>query len=185
MTRRVYRSTRDRMLGGVCGGLAEYFNVDPTIMRLLWVLLALVHGFGILAYIVAWIIIPELPPDEASRRDGRADTGAGPDLDVVPTAGGAPGDGGGVGAADSDDGESPTHEHEVEERGPTGHQPGDRPENRDPRNGSRLVAVILIILGAWFLMANLWPWVQAERFWPVILIAVGIFLLVGGRGSSR
>lgn len=58
--KRLYRSKTDRMLGGVCGGLAEYFNVDPTIIRLLWVLITFMSfGAGILAYVIAWIIIPE------------------------------------------------------------------------------------------------------------------------------
>jgi phage shock protein C len=58
MDKKLYRSTKNRMIGGVCGGLGEYFNVDPTIVRLGTVVFALC-GAGILAYIVAWIIIPE------------------------------------------------------------------------------------------------------------------------------
>ncbi|HAI52369.1 MAG: PspC domain-containing protein [Limnochordia bacterium] len=61
MSKRIYRSSRDRKIGGVCGGIAEYFNIDPTIVRLIWAILAIVYGTGILAYIVAWIIIPEDP----------------------------------------------------------------------------------------------------------------------------
>ncbi len=57
--KRLYRSKKSKILGGVCGGLAEYFNVDPVVIRLLWVVLTLVYGVGILAYIIAWIIIPE------------------------------------------------------------------------------------------------------------------------------
>lgn len=49
----------DRKLCGVCGGIAEYFGVDPTLIRLLWVLLVLCAGTGILAYIIAAIIMPE------------------------------------------------------------------------------------------------------------------------------
>jgi phage shock protein C len=56
--KRLYRSKKERILGGVCGGLAEYFEVDPTIVRLLMVLL-LFTGSGILFYIIAWIIMPE------------------------------------------------------------------------------------------------------------------------------
>jgi len=50
------------MIAGVCGGLAEYFDIDPTIVRLLWVLFIFMGvGAGIPAYIIAWIIIPEAP----------------------------------------------------------------------------------------------------------------------------
>jgi phage shock protein C len=47
------------MIAGVCGGVGEYFNIDPTIVRLLWVALSLSLGGGIIAYILAWIIVPE------------------------------------------------------------------------------------------------------------------------------
>ena len=61
--KRLYRSNRDVMLGGVAAGLAEYFNLDPTIVRLLFVLLALVSvGFPMaLVYIILWIVIPQAP----------------------------------------------------------------------------------------------------------------------------
>ena len=59
--KRLYRSRNDRILGGVCSGLAHYFEIDPVITRLLWVLLTFAMGFGILAYLIAWIIIPEEP----------------------------------------------------------------------------------------------------------------------------
>jgi phage shock protein C len=55
----LYRSRTNRMIGGVAGGLAEYFNVDSTIVRLVWVLTALTLGVGLLIYIAAMIIIPE------------------------------------------------------------------------------------------------------------------------------
>lgn len=59
--KRLYRSGKDRILGGVCGGIAEYLNVDPVIVRLLWVIFSLVYGAGILAYLIAWIVIPRNP----------------------------------------------------------------------------------------------------------------------------
>jgi phage shock protein C len=57
-TRRLYKSRSDRMLDGVCGGVAEYFGLDSTLVRLAWVLLVLVGGMGILLYLVAMIIMP-------------------------------------------------------------------------------------------------------------------------------
>jgi len=55
---RLYKSRADRMLDGVCGGVAEYFGLDSTLVRLAWVLLILVGGMGILLYFVAMIIMP-------------------------------------------------------------------------------------------------------------------------------
>ncbi|HEY9574419.1 MAG TPA: PspC domain-containing protein [Lachnospiraceae bacterium] len=57
--KRLYRSSTNYMLAGVCGGIAEYFNIDPTLVRLAWVLFSVVGGSGILAYIIASIIIPK------------------------------------------------------------------------------------------------------------------------------
>ncbi|MCK9218915.1 MAG: PspC domain-containing protein [Bacteroidales bacterium] len=59
--KRLYRSKTDRMIGGVCGGFGKYFNLDPVLMRLIWVILFFCGGVGFLAYIIAWIIIPEEP----------------------------------------------------------------------------------------------------------------------------
>ncbi len=60
MTKRLYRSRTDRMLAGVCGGLGQYFDIDPVIVRLAAVLFAL-WGAGVFAYIIAWIIVAEEP----------------------------------------------------------------------------------------------------------------------------
>lgn len=57
--KKLYRSRNNRMISGVCGGVAEYINLDPTIIRLLWVLFCFAGGTGVLAYIIAAIIIPE------------------------------------------------------------------------------------------------------------------------------
>lgn len=58
--KRLYRSGTERILGGVCAGIGEYADVDPTVVRLVWVVLTLLSlGVGLVAYIIAWIIIPE------------------------------------------------------------------------------------------------------------------------------
>ncbi|MDO5399020.1 MAG: PspC domain-containing protein [bacterium] len=56
--RRLYKSSTDKKLCGVCGGIAEYFNVDSTLIRLAWVILVLCFGTGVLAYIIAALVIP-------------------------------------------------------------------------------------------------------------------------------
>ncbi|KUL23608.1 hypothetical protein ADL15_45740 [Actinoplanes awajinensis subsp. mycoplanecinus] len=53
------RSRADRMIGGVCGGLARYFDVDPVLLRIAAVALVLASGFGLVGYVIAWIVIPE------------------------------------------------------------------------------------------------------------------------------
>ena len=59
--KKLYRSAKDRILGGVCGGIAEYYGWDPTLVRLGWVLLSLIWGAGLLLYIILWIIMPRNP----------------------------------------------------------------------------------------------------------------------------
>ncbi|MEJ5351097.1 MAG: PspC domain-containing protein [Melioribacteraceae bacterium] len=61
MQKKLYRSRKFRVLGGVAGGLAEYFNLDPILMRVIFVLFSLINGIGVLLYIILWIIIPEEP----------------------------------------------------------------------------------------------------------------------------
>lgn len=56
--KKFYRSRRDKIIAGVCGGLANYFNIDPTIVRLLFVGMLLVGGSPILVYLVMWLIVP-------------------------------------------------------------------------------------------------------------------------------
>jgi phage shock protein C len=63
--KRLYRSRTDRKISGVCGGLAQYFGIDPVIPRIVWVVLILCAGFGLLAYLIAWIVIP-LEPETAA-----------------------------------------------------------------------------------------------------------------------
>lgn len=124
MQRRFYRSTTDKYIGGVCGGLAEYFDIDPVLVRILFVLMFFATGFGLLAYIVLWIAARSRPADLA-----------------VPSA--------------------PTHS-----RGWRRYLPG----------------LILICLGLIFLAQANWWWFDlhwyAHRFWPLILVGLGLLLVV-------
>jgi phage shock protein C len=58
MSRRLYRSQTEKMLAGVCGGLGEVLDIDPTLVRLVFVLLALLGGHGILLYLILWMLMP-------------------------------------------------------------------------------------------------------------------------------
>lgn len=60
--KRLYRSTTDMKIAGVCGGLAEYFKIDPTIIRIIFVILLLPGGFpGFIPYVIMWIVVPVKP----------------------------------------------------------------------------------------------------------------------------
>jgi phage shock protein C len=60
-TRKLYRSKTNRQVAGVCGGLAEYFNLDAALIRILFVVLAVLGGSGLVIYVAMWIIVPKQP----------------------------------------------------------------------------------------------------------------------------
>lgn len=66
-TKQLYRSRTNKILAGVCAGIAAYFEIDPTIIRVLFVLFAFFQGIGILVYVILWIVVPEATTDTASQ----------------------------------------------------------------------------------------------------------------------
>jgi len=70
MNRKLYRSRNDKMLGGVCGGLGDYLGIDPIFVRLFFVFFTLGQGFGVLLYVVLWILVPEEPAGEVVSTGG-------------------------------------------------------------------------------------------------------------------
>jgi phage shock protein C len=65
--KKLQRSRTNHKIAGVCGGLGEYFDVDPTLIRLVWLIALFFAGTGLLAYIIAWIVMPEEPLSEPSK----------------------------------------------------------------------------------------------------------------------
>lgn len=65
MARRIYRNTQDKIIAGVCSGVGEYLDLDPVLVRVIWLIAVLGFGTGILAYILAWIFIPKKPENMA------------------------------------------------------------------------------------------------------------------------
>ena len=74
MAKRFYRSRNDKILGGVCGGVAHHLDVDPIIVRLLWIFLSFAWGSGIIAYIVCWIILPLEPKGNVTEVKGKEES---------------------------------------------------------------------------------------------------------------
>jgi phage shock protein C len=78
--KRLYRSRKNRMLGGICGGLGQYFHVDATLVRLIFVVLALIFlvpfPFGIVAYLIMWVLVPNEPAEEPAPATEVIDTTA-------------------------------------------------------------------------------------------------------------
>jgi len=143
MQKRIYRSNVDNKIAGVCGGLGEYFDIDPTIVRIIMFLLIFAHGAGLIIYIVGWIVMPKRPL-EAS------------------------------------------HETASPSGGDSGTALQQKSDNSDRPNANYLwPGLILIIIGLVFLAHNMWWWFDWGDIWPLLLIAVGAFILVKAINNNR
>jgi phage shock protein PspC (stress-responsive transcriptional regulator) len=146
--KRLYRSTESRVVAGVAGGMAEYFEIDPVIIRVLFVALALFGGGGLLIYVVLWIVLPEqrmLKSRAGSYRSFDASAESSPEPNPEP---------------------SPMNTEHPE----SGH-------GHNPTRGSIIAGVILITLGSMFLIDNFVPRINFGDIWPFILVVIGIILL--------
>jgi phage shock protein C len=127
MSDRLYRSVDDRMVAGVCGGVAARLGIDPSIVRVVWALLVFPTGFvAFAAYIVMWLVVPQAP----------------------------------VGYF------------------PAGSRPGTPRRYGGMDAAPLLLGGALILAGAWFLLRELFPFLDPGHFWPVALVILGIGLIV-------
>ncbi|HNY01636.1 MAG TPA: PspC domain-containing protein [Bacteroidales bacterium] len=155
--KRLYRSVTDRKFAGVAGGLAEYFVMDPLLVRLVFVILTLAGGGGVLIYLVLWIVTPENPV----RVIPNADAAQAPS-DPAPQD---PENPAGSWTQPSSSNENPA-------------QPVPPVKGRERTKGSLVGGLVLITLGGLFLADELIPRVNFGDLWPVLLIVIGIGLLI-------
>ena len=116
--KKLERSRKSNVIGGVCGGLGEYFNIDPIIFRIAFIVLALAKGIGIIGYVICWIAIPR-----------RAE--------------------------------------------------GEIADTRPPKSEyvKYIPGILLIVIGAAFLVDDLFYWISFSNLWPLILIVGGAVLI--------
>ena len=168
MADRLYRSPDDRMLTGVAGGVAEALDVDPSIIRIVWVLLAyLTGGIALVVYIVMAIVVPERPPGVPVARYQAPAPGDPVPSEPVPEGSWRAPDGSTVPLAAAPQ---------------TGRPP------RDPADRARLgflLGIVLIGLGALFLVQRLLPEIDFSLWWPLLAIAAGVVLLVVALAPPR
>ena len=167
MDRKLYRDEYHKKIAGVCAGLAEYFNIDVAIVRVIFVLALIFHGGGLLIYIIFWIVLPKKPlfinPNVDYRVPPQNMADSGPQFTGTPYT-----------------------------NAPFPNQPfqsqtsADQPYPMQPRNSTSLVAivfgVVLIMIGGTILLDNfdILPDWDFERLWPVILIVVGCAIMISG-----
>lgn len=71
MEKRLYRSRKKKVIAGLCGGLGEYLDIDPVILRIIFVLITIFHGIGVIVYIIMWIIVQEEPYDKSFTEESK------------------------------------------------------------------------------------------------------------------
>ncbi len=167
MNKKLYRSRKDKMLGGVAAGLAEYFDIDPTLVRIAFVITLFLGGTGVLAYLILWIVVPEEPylyqtPGYGAgqpKPEGQpADTGAGQQPGEQPQGSGS------------------------QEDAFKAYQEAAEMHRQRRRN---LFGWILVIIGALFLAQNFIPHFCIGSYWPLILIAIGGALLLKAKDNKQ
>jgi len=157
MEKRLYRSRSDRMVSGVCGGLARYFDMDPVIIRIIFVLLIFANGAGILAYIVLAIVVPQ----EGSKTAEPKETVRENVEEMKETA--------------SELGNEIRSTFSGEDKTEAGNH------RRRQMIGIAVIALgIVILLGT----LNLFWWFRWYYLWPVVLIAIGLLIVLGNRSKK-
>ena len=191
MDRRLYRSEYDQMLSGVSGGLAEYFDIDPVIVRLLWVILTIFSGgLLIVVYAAFWIVVPtyssiygDEPEGPAVARDSESETSEeDDDEDANPSA------------DDSESGNAPDRPSEARTQ-PAAVAPARKSRRRSTRRVRRrrirrgqagvVIGAVLVIVGGIALLNNFLPFYDPWRLWPLILVGIGLAILAGRLSNGR
>jgi phage shock protein PspC (stress-responsive transcriptional regulator) len=159
--KRLYRSITDRKLAGVAGGLAEYFVMDPLLVRLAFVVLTLAGGGGILIYVVLWIVTPDNPviiQKPAGSAGNNSETSE-------------------PGVQDRGN-EGSSYNTDFQNSEPVPPDTAHTPQTRERSKGSLIGGLVLITLGALFLADELIPRINFGDLWPVLLIVIGLGLLI-------
>ncbi len=170
--KRLYRNRYDTVIAGVAGGLAKYFNIDPIIARIIFVVLAFTGGGGVLVYIVLWIAVP-VDPDLSFHSYDYKKTYQNPE----PSEPGQPFS---AGASEENNPEAETRKDDFK-----GKYPSYSDYEKKKSNGNLIAGIVLIVIGGLFLATRFIPHIGFHEIWPVLLIVGGIFILVGSISKSK
>jgi phage shock protein PspC (stress-responsive transcriptional regulator) len=200
MNGRLYRSRDERVIAGVAGGLADYFLIDPSLVRVLWVLLAVFSGGAFfLIYIVMALVVPEEPweaytpaPTMGSAMPPGPDATAGPAEGPVPPVAGAPTMAPpGLVPPPPGGWQSPWQERQAQRAAwraqrrtewATRHGGG---YDRGGQTAAIVFGLILVVVGVAFLLPLVFPTFAVGRYWPVLLVGLGaVFLIAAIRPSG-
>jgi phage shock protein PspC (stress-responsive transcriptional regulator) len=166
MHKKLYRSARDKMIGGVASGLGDYFDIDPTIVRLIFVLSIFVGGAGFIAYVIMWIVVPQGPYPPYNMYSN------------IPPQNSEPGAG-----TNADSNTAGASNSEPETSGKTETPPNSAsdyyqaPKVQVEKHGGTF-GVLLIVFGIFLLAMTMIPRIHFHDIFPVTLIVLGIGLLL-------
>ena len=161
---RLYRSRRDRMIAGVAGGLAEMWDADPALIRIIWALLVIfTGGIALLVYIVMAIVVPEADDGIPASAATGATTSATPNDASLPA---------GSGWATP----PPGAEARAARRAARAERSG--------MSGGMLLGGFLVLLGVFFLVREYLPSIDFDWFWPLVLVVIGVALLATSLGRG-
>lgn len=131
-SKKIYRSKENRIIAGVCSGLAEYFETDPVIVRIIFIFLVAGGGAGLIIYALLWLTIPERGQEHAA----------------------------------------PEHQPEHNHPGSPEHH-----KAHDDHHTKGTAGFFLILIGVLFLFKNMFPMFAVEKYWPLLLIFLGVALM--------
>jgi len=147
-TKKLRRSEKEKVIGGVAGGLGEYFSTDPVIFRILFVVLSFTGGGGVLVYLLMWIFIPRTEIPFSSQQQSKEKTDTEPIFD--------------------EQGEPIDAEYVKEIQQDTSIR---------KKNGNLIGGSILIFIGLFFIADDFFPWLDWEYLWPIALIIAGLAII--------
>ncbi len=158
---RLYRIMNGKVIGGVAGGLAEYFGMDPTIIRILFILLTIMGGGGLLIYIILWIVVPEKYNvyNPYSANYNKPSSPSGTDTGIGETYAGYSA------------GVPPVIRPDVVNA---------QPDKGRKLDGSLIAGLVLILIGGFFLFERIIPSLSFHHFWPLLLVLIGAVMIIRG-----
>ncbi|AEH60032.1 phage shock protein C, PspC [Methanosalsum zhilinae DSM 4017] len=162
--KKLTRSRDDRMIAGVCGGLGKYFDIDSTVVRLIFIVAILIDGLGILIYIAMAIIVPE---EKTNVRKYQPEKEGLPESDDERTEGGQ---------------ENTEQEYEKaetpEEHRKQDHENAGKDSQRD--EGPAWIGIGLILIGVFLILdrIDIFWWLSWNILWPLLIVFIGIWILV-------
>jgi phage shock protein C len=183
MSRRLFRSRDDRMLAGVAGGLAELWDADPSLVRVVWaILVPFTGGFALLAYVIMALVVPEEEDEPVTYAQPAAPSSSPPPPPPLsPTDVGTPAPAGGESpapvvplAASS----APPDWRSARREARAARRAARRDHRGGPGSIGVLIGALLVVAGIYFLVREYIPDIDLNWLWPAALIALGVVVLL-------